>query len=69
MPQMNVPMAGPLRTCFGVAAKSILPGTLDCVGSSTTCAVPVYSVMAVQWPWSMTAVSWLVSNAATPDGM
>ena len=29
MPQMNVPMAGPLFSCDGVAAKSILPTTLD----------------------------------------
>ena len=35
MPQMNVPMAGPLFTCDGVAAKSILPTTFDCCGSST----------------------------------
>ena len=68
MPQMNVPMAGPLLTCDGVAAKSIFPGP-GLRGSSTTCAVPVYSVMAVQWPCSITAVSWLVSNAATPLGM
>ena len=57
MPQMNVPMAGPLFSCDGVAAKSILPTTFDCCGSSTACAVPVYSVSAVQWPWSRSAVS------------
>ena len=54
---MNVPMAGPEITCLGVAAKSILSTTLDWVGSSTTCAVPVYSVIAVAWPSSITAVS------------
>src|SRR5690348_17195569 len=69
MPQMKVPIAGPLRSWVGVAAKSILCGTFDWVGSSTMWAVPVYSVIAVQCPSSMTAVSWLVSNAATPDGM
>ena len=61
IPQMNVPIAGPLISCFGVAAKSILFTTFDCFGSSTACAVPVYSVSAVQWPWSRSAVSSVVS--------
>src|SRR2546421_9941361 len=47
-PQMNVPIAGPLVSCEGVAAMSILPTTLDEFGSSTRCTRPVYSVSAVQ---------------------
>src|SRR6187200_1847959 len=35
MPQMNVPIAGPLFSCAGVAAMSILPATLDELASST----------------------------------
>src|SRR5947209_8423121 len=33
-PQMNVPIAGPLRSCFGVAAVLILCATLEADGLS-----------------------------------
>src|SRR4051812_47274121 len=35
MPQMNVPMAGPLFSWLGVAAMLILPATFDADASST----------------------------------
>src|SRR2546428_7916955 len=69
MPQMNVPMAGPLFSWLGVAAMLILPGTLEAVVSSTWWLRPVYSVSARQLPWRNTWTSWSVSNSATPEGM
>src|SRR5438105_334043 len=35
IPQMKVPIAGPLVSCLGVAAMSIFPTTFDELGSST----------------------------------
>src|SRR5262249_29648919 len=69
MPQMNVPIAGPLFSCEGVAAMSIWPTTFESFGSSTRWVRPVYSVSAVHLPWSISCVSWSVSYSATPDGM
>src|SRR4051794_35095718 len=69
MPQMNVPMAGPLFSCDGVAAMSILPTTDEEPLLSTWWTSPVYSVSAVHLPCSSTWVSWSVSNSATPVGM
>src|SRR4051812_3762309 len=69
MPQMNVPIAGPLFSCDGVAAMSILLTTCEEPLSSTRWTRPVYSVSAVHLPCSRTWVSWSVSNSAVPDGM
>src|SRR3954451_23884541 len=69
MPQMKVPIAGPLFSCAGVAAMSILPVTCEELASSTRCTRPVYSVRAMHLPWRRTWTSWSVSNSATPDGM
>src|SRR5438270_2192403 len=69
MPQMKVPIAGALFSWLGVAAMLILPWTFDALGSSTWWLRPVYSVRAMQLPWSSTCTSWSVSNSATPVGM
>src|SRR5436853_2311581 len=69
MPQMKVPIAGPLRSCFGVAAVLILPITFDADGLSIWCTRPVYSVSAVHLPCRSACVSWSVSNSATAFGM
>src|SRR2546430_17329090 len=49
MPQMNVPMAGPLFYWLGVAAMLVRPGTFDGLASSTCWVSPVYSVSAMHW--------------------
>src|SRR3954451_13196210 len=68
-PQLKVPIAGPLFSCDGVAAMSILPTTFEELLSSTRWTRPVYSVSAMHLPCRRTWVSWSVSNSATPEGM
>src|SRR2546427_11038459 len=54
MPQMNVPIAGPLFSWLGVAAMLISPDFLEGLGPSAWLARPLCCVRAMHRPWGGT---------------
>ncbi len=67
-PWMKIPICAIALTCRGTTAKSSLPTSLDCLGSSDLMALPVYWMIAPASPPRIAAPSWSESYSATPVG-
>ena len=56
-PWMKIPICAIALTCLGTTAKSSLPTSLDCFGSSDLIALPVYWMIAPALPPRIAAPS------------